>query len=491
MHESQAASTHQKIARNVSLLSLSVGMTMVIGLALRMLLPRIMGPEKMGIFYFADSFTNSFFAFLPLGLTTYINRTVPPDHKHVNQIFSTIVAIELLMSVVISAVMLVTLLIMGRSGETLASILIMGVYAAVFNFQRNILQKIFIAIDRVRLISVLNVFVKVLLVGGCLLVLKFSPNVVLVALMHSLSELVGLLYLMSKTRALNFFGAAPSFARLKDILKVSLPFYLAGVLTTFFTDADTNMLGLMANNTEVGYFGSANKLIGVFLLLIPILQSSFTPALSQALQEGIESFTRLARQLINLLLVCSLPLSVTLVLFGHMISEFLYGKGFEASYKIICFLAPVLTMMYVNTLAAACLYLTSTGGSISRIFVIGIVLNVALDYVLIPFGLNRGPGGAGLAVSFTTFICEAYTFLSMLRLFPGRILDLKLLKNMLVILAPCWAGMLFYEPMIALNLWERLGLAALVPFYALVTRLVTVTEIKTFTSFLRSTLQKR
>jgi hypothetical protein len=65
---------------------------------------------------------------------------------------------------------------------------------------------------------------------------------------------------------------------------------------------------------------------------------------------------------------------------------------------------------------------------------------------------------------------------------------MKLFKNMLVILAPCWLGMMFYEPMIALNFWQRLGIAALVPFYALLTRLVTMTEIKAFTKFLRSTL---
>ncbi|HYX34484.1 MAG TPA: flippase [Oligoflexus sp.] len=483
-------STHRKIARNVSLLSLSVGMTMVIGLALKMLLPRIMGPEKMGIFYFADSFTNAFFAFLPLGFTTYINRTIPSDHNHVRDIFGTIVLVELFMAALIGVIMFVSLILFKRTAgwETWGTVMIMGIYAATFHFQRNILHKIFMSVDKVRLVSVINVVVKIVLVGGCLVAFKFHPTILMVAVMHAISEIFGLAYMMYQSRRHQFFGAGPSMDRLKVLLKVSLPFYMAGVLTTFFTETDTNMLSFMSSDIEVGYFGSANKLIGVFLLLIPILQSSFTPALSQALHEGQGNFEKLYKQLMNVLLVCSLPLSVVLVLFGDYIARILYGDGFQSSYKILCFLTPVLTMMYINTFTGACLYLSSPGGQISRIFIIGLAINVALDYVAIPFGLKFGPGGAGLAVSFCTFICEVYTFLAMVRIFPNRVLDLKLLKNILVILAPCWLGMLFYDPMVALNLWQRLAIAALAPFYALLTRLVTIAEIRAFVRFLRSTL---
>jgi len=490
MDESQPHNMHRKIARNVSLLGLSVGLTMLIGLALKMILPRIMGPEKMGIFYFADSFTNTFFAFLPLGFTTYINRTVPSNHGHVRDIFGTIVLVELLMALVIGILMFGSLVIFKRDAgwETWGTVMIMGVYAATFSFQRNILHKIFIAIDKVPLVSAINVVVKIVLVGGCLVVFKFHPTIIMVAVMHAASEVFGLGYMLYQSRRHYFFGVGPSMDRLKDLLKISLPFYMAGVLTTFFTETDTNMLGLMSTNIEVGYFGSANKLIGVFLLLIPILQSSFTPALSQALHDGRGTFEALFKQLLNLLLVCSLPLSVVLVLFGDYISRLLYGDGFQASYKILCFLTPVLAMMYINTLTGACLYLSSSGGRITRIFLVGLVINVALDAIAIPIGMKLGPGGAGVAVSFCTFICEVYMFLAMIRIFPNRVLDWKLFKNMLVILIPCWLGMLLYEPMIALSLSERLALFALVPFYALLTRLVTMTEIRAFSKFMKSTL---
>ena len=69
-----------------------------------------------------------------------------------------------------------------------------------------------------------------------------------------------------------------------------------------------------------------------------------------------------------------------------------WREGFEASNKILCYLAPVLTMMYLNTFTGACLHLTSTGGKISRIFIFGLALNIGLDYLLIPWGQRHGPG---------------------------------------------------------------------------------------------------
>ncbi len=490
MDESQPLSTHSKIARNVSVMSLSVGLTMVIGLALRMILPRLMGPEKMGIFYFADSFTNMFFAFLPLGLTTYINRTIPSNHRHAQEIFGTILVVEFIMAALIGGAMLATLVYTKKSMETITCTVFMGFYAAIFHFQRNILQKIFMSIDHMGLISMVNVVVKILLVVGCLLLLKIQPSVVWIAAVYAASEFLGLIYLLYKSFQHRFFDSKPSLDRFKAIMKVSLPFYLAGVLTTAFTEMDVNMLAQFSNNTEVGYFGAAYKLTGVFMLLVPILQNSFTPSLSQAWSKQNGEFPILVKQLINFLLVCSLPLSVVLLLFGDYLARALYGVGFEPSYKILCFLTPVLTMVYLNTFTAISVHLTSTGGRISQIFVLGILINVILDYLLIPYGMKFGPGGAGVAVSFCTFLCEIYTFLAMLRIFPCKILDFKLIKNFFVILAPCWLAMIFYDSMVALNFWQRLGLAFATPFYGLLTRLVTMGELKMFMQLTRRTLRR-
>lgn len=477
---SQASSLHGRLARNVSIMGLSVGITMLISLALRMVLPRVFGPEKMGVFYFAESFSSLFFTFLPLGITTYINRTIPARPAHTREILNTILSLQASAALLIGFLLWTTLHWSGRDSQTTGVTLLMGAYAAIVVFQRSIFHTIFMAHEEVTLISRLNVAVKAILVFSCLLVLWIHPSLYLVAAMHLFAEFCGLAFLMWRSRQRGYFAGRPQIAQVKEVLRISLPFYLAGVLNGVYSEIDTTMLAHFANSKEVGYFGAAYKLIGVFLLLVPIMHNALTPALSRALAAADGSFQSLVQQILKFLLVASLPLSMGLIIFGDHIARLLYGESFGPSFKVLCYLSPVLTMMYLNTFMGICLNLTSSGKKMALVFVFGIILNIGLDYLLIPFGLARATeGGAALAVSFSTFLCELYTFVAMAFFFPGRVFQRSTLYGCFVIFLPCWVGMAFYEELIALPFGYRVLLALAVPLYALLTRVVTIAECKT------------
>lgn len=469
----------RSIMRNLSLMSLSVGATMVISLALRMMMPRVFGAETMGTFYFAESFSNLFFTFLPLGLATYISRTIPARPEHTRDILPTLLLLQLVVALFIGMALLGSLLWQGRDQQTILTTLFMGAYAAVVMFQRSILQNIFISLDQVKLISRLNVVVKVILVGGSLVLLAVYPSLVAIAAMHFTAELIGLAFLVLRARQQNFLEGRPEVAHLKRMLKVSLPFYLAGVLNGVYAEIDTTMLAQFSSPIEVGFYGSAFKLIGVFMLLVPIMQSAVTPSLSEAYARNDGSFEPMVRKMLRYIFVCCLPLSLGLTLFGDLIAQLLYGQGFEPSYRILCFLTPVLSMIYINTFIGACHHLISSGNKLSFIFVTGIILKVSLDWLVIPLGQEHlGEGGAGLAVTAATFLCEAYAYFAMILLFPYKLLTRRLLWNLLVIILPSWIAMAYFPQLIQLAFWERLLLFLLTPAYALLTGLLSRNDLR-------------
>jgi hypothetical protein len=65
----------------------------------------------------------------------------------------------------------------------------------------------------------------------------------------------------------------------------------------------------------------------------------------------------------------------------------------------------------------------------------------------------------------------------MLRLFPGKIFDRQLGRNLLLILLPCFLAMAFYEALMSLSLGQRLALALLTPIYALSTACISRQEL--------------
>ena len=472
---------HQKIAQSVSVMGISLAMTMAISLLLRMMMPRILGPEKLGVFYFAESFANLFFSFLPLGLSTYIFRRLPSSPAHTSEVLASMTLLELVMAFCLGLGLCVTLWFGHYDSETRYATLIMGIYAAVLIFSKSVLQNVFLALEEVTLVSRLNVLVKVILVSSCLSVLVFYPSVLLLAGMYLLSELCGLVILLYVCSRLQYFAHPPSLDKLKSILAVSLPFYLAGVLNGVYAEIDTTMLSHLANHKEVGYFGAAYKLIGVFLLLIPLMQSSMSPSLSRAHAARDGSFEQLVTDILRFFLIICLPLSLGVILFGDTIATFLYGSAFAPSFKVIAYLAPVLVMMYLNTFMGTCLNLVSSGHKLAAIFVGSISLNIFLDSLFIPLGLKQnGPGFAAQYVSFSTFLCEGFAFTAMILIFPSKIWNRQLTLRALAIFVPCGLFLYGYDSIVGLDVWRRLALGLLVIPYAFGLKLISIADIKAF-----------
>ncbi len=466
-------SKEQSVAKNLKVMTISVALTQIIALALKTMMPRVLGPEKMGVFYFAESTAMLFFTFLPLGLTTYINRTLPPKPEHIKDILWTVLLLEIAMAALIGLGLTGLLLLGNQSSETIIATLIMGVYAAFFIFQRDILQKIFIILGEVSFVSKLNVAVKLVLVIGSLLALYFAPHVALIAFMHLASEAFGLIWLLKKAARSGYVSIKRGLPHLKPMLKISLPFYLAGVLNGVYGQIDMFMLSQFADKKEVGYFGSAFKIIGIALFLVPVFQSSITPALSRALDQDPRLFARKISEFLRTLMIASLPLSVGLALFGDLIAALLNGPEFAPSFRIVVFLSPVLLMMYLNTFLGASLHLASSGKKLSLIFITGGIINVALDYIFIPYGLKTfGEGGGGLALSLVTFACELYVFAMMLYMLKEKVWSLRHTFNALTIFAPSFLGMYFYSEVSQLSLVSRILIFLFFIPYAWLSRLV-------------------
>ncbi len=462
----------------MSVMTVSVVITQLLALILKMLMPRVFGPEKMGVFLTAETFSGLFFSFLPLGLATYINRNIPSRPTHVKDILWTIFLLQGLMAVVILLAMYGTLVWQHEERELIIAALIMGAYGAIFTFQKEIFQKIYITLGKVKLVSQLNVVVKVILVGGSVIVLFTEPSVAGIAAMYLLSEAVGFILLIRNAKGSEYFVEPPTARLIKSILKVSLPFYLAGVLNGIYAQIDIYMLARLSTKTEVGYFGSAFRMIGVFLFLVPIFQNSVTPPLSQAYARSDGSFAALAKDILKNLLLFSLALTGGLVLFGDLFTTFLNGPEFMPSQRILAHLTPVLVMMYLNIFLGALLYLTSSGQRLSLIFIVGSVFNVALDWYLIPYGTaHLGIGGPGIAISFVTLCCELFVFACMNFMLPEKVMTPRNCMNLFWIFVLCGVGMYFHTEITALNILSRGLLLCLVPVYALLTGMLTKQDI--------------
>lgn len=439
---------------------------MVLSLLLRMYLPRLLGPEKIGQLFYAESISLIFFSFLPLGVSVYISRMIPPNPSHTKEILSSVLFMQFVYGLLIAGAMYTFLMFSGKDQATIQFTMTMGVFAGLHIINRETLKRTTIAIDEVKIVTIINIVTKLVLVGTAFLLLYFDESVESAIYALVLSEVFCFILLMTNFSRKKLVSLSIDFSVLRAILKVGLPFYAANVLAAVSTEIDMAMLGSLTSSEELGYFGAASKLVGIFLLFVPILSSSVTPALSVAFSKDKASFIHLTQQAIRFLLIITFPLSMAMTLFAGEFATILYGDGFEPSHKIIAYLSPVLLLTYLATLLSSALSISKTGKTLATVIFVGVLINVSLNSFTVSLGLAHwGVGGGGLAVTISTLISEVVGVCLLMRLFPGKLVNTKMMMLIVLLEVPAFLCLWFFDALRETPLVYRILGFGLTPLY--------------------------
>ena len=160
--------------RNAVKLGGSLMVTYGIALAVRLLLPRVLGPEAFGQFNWAsEGFTAVFFVLAGLGLEVYIRKEVALRPQHASEFFGGTLLLQVLLAVVLLGVMQGLMLLDGKPGPLRVLVLLLGLYQLFFRCNGT-LAAVLHARERVDGLSVANIATKCVWGGGLLLVLALG-----------------------------------------------------------------------------------------------------------------------------------------------------------------------------------------------------------------------------------------------------------------------------------------------------------------------------
>ena len=77
--------------------------TWTVAVAVRFVLPRVLGPETYGVYNFTEAFATSFFVLANLGIETYVQKEIPLRAEHASDFFGGVLALRLLLGVLLLA----------------------------------------------------------------------------------------------------------------------------------------------------------------------------------------------------------------------------------------------------------------------------------------------------------------------------------------------------------------------------------------------------
>ncbi|WP_434385357.1 flippase [Melittangium boletus] len=433
-----AADAHTSL-RNALKLGGSLLVTYGIALVMRMVLPRYLGPEGFGRYNWADGFSGAFFVLSALGLDVYIRKEVSVRREHASEFFGGTLLLQLALALVLTGGMLWVMRAGGEPPEVQRLALLMGAYQFFFRLNA-ILAAVLHAREQVDGLSVAHVVMKCIWGGGLVLVLLLGLPLPWLAAPFIGAEVVKVAFLLHLTRAHAGLRFRVDVRATATALLAALPFFINEAALATNGRVDVSILGLVANKTEVGYYGAVWGIAGMTMLLSPILGWVLLPMMSRAASSSPEEFTRILRRGLEGVITVSVPVTLALALGAETWVRLMIGEAYLPAASVLRLLAPIFVLTYVATVCGSWLMAASRTWTVTRTSLLAAGLNPALNLLLIPPMLARlGPTGGASATALSLAICEVIVTIILLSAIGERAHDARSLAVLAKTTAVCAA----------------------------------------------------
>ena len=395
-------STKKTIFRNtVWLTGAEIGSRILRGV-LSIVAARLLGAEGLGIFSYAIALGGLITFFEEAGIGTYVTRSFAREDTNRSSVFGTALILKIITGVI-------ALLLFVGVGPIVSSMpqsngIIPVVALLLFCDQlRGFFFAITRAQERMHIDAGIQIGTNVLIAGLGIAALAINPTPLFLTLGYTTGSLLGTIAAI--VMVWNYIPRpllkSFSYPILKDILRAAWPFVTLAVSNVLIFNTDSLFLGYYRTPTDVGLYGAASRLVMMFYVLASLFTVATFPALVHKIKEGLPIRSAIAKSLALMMLV-AVPLIAVMTIGAPLVMKLLFGGSFIAAAPILA----ILSLTYIPVFVRVVLNNAILAKDIQSQFVvanlIGVAVNIGLDYLLIPH--HSGVGAAVASVAGLTVI---------------------------------------------------------------------------------------
>ncbi len=300
----------KNIAQNTSYFTLALIFQKVISFAYFAFLARYLGPEQLGQYFFAISFTVIFGIIIDIGIANVLTREVAKDQESSSKLISNILAIKLPLMLLSWLLIFVFTFLLGYDGILKYLILISTLSVTLDSFtytffavSRGHHNLAYESISSVVFQLIVFVFGMFFLISGYNIL--FVMSALLVASLFNFTYSILLLKLKWKIR----FFEKVEVGVIKNILIISLPFGIFAGFQRLYMYLDTVLLKMLASDYHVGLYQVAFKIIFSLQFLPMAFIASLYPAMSAYWKKDKTQLSITFERAFSYLLIISLPIT--------------------------------------------------------------------------------------------------------------------------------------------------------------------------------------
>lgn len=367
---------------------------------------RYLGPDQFGIFNYAIAFVAIFGVIAKLGLDSLVVRNVVHTPEQADLYMGTAFWLKICGGFLTVFTGLAYVFISNEADATKLYIFLLtiGLFFQAFEvvdfyFQARVLSKLVSICKTTQLVISCAVRLYLVYIKADLfafIAVQFLDQVTL-----GLTQLVVFRVYSGGLRFLKSFDKAVA----KDFLRHAWPLVLGSVVIMIYMRIDQIMIMKMVGEREMGIFSAAVRLSEAWYFVPVVISNSLFPAILNAKKVSEIEYRQRIQRLFNFMVWISLGVAIVVTFMSSFLVTMLFGEAYAGAAHILS--------IHVWAGIFVCLGVASTGWFLNENLqqfallksVLGVCLNIALNFVLIPLY-----GAVGSAIA--TISCQiAVSFL--------------------------------------------------------------------------------
>ena len=448
------------IAKNTSYLTLALILQKVISFAYFAFLARNLGPEYLGKYYFAISFTTIFAIFIDLGFINFLTREVAKRQQEAGRLLSNILSVKLVLTLLTSLLVVIFANILHYDPLT-KDLVYISIICMVLDSFTTTFFAVIRGFHNLKYESISAVIFQLIVLVFGLLAMHFNLNLRIIIAALALASLYNFIYsLLIIIRKLKIkLQLLFDSEIVRSIFRISLPFAWFAIFQRFYTYLDSVLLSTMAGDYYVGLYQVAFKIIFALQFLPLAFTASLYPAMSTYWVHNRPQLVIAFERALNYLIIISLPIIVgTVMLADKIVLVFKAGYGEAVLPLQITIFA--LLFIFLNFPIGSLLNACDRQKQNTHNMIIVTITSLVLNLIFIPLWQATG---ASLTVLFT----NALMFFLGFR-YVREIINYRPRKNILVFIKSLVAsglmGLIIYLAKPMINFFGIVILAALIYF---------------------------
>ena len=188
----------------------------------------------------------------------------------------------------------------------------------------------------------------------------------------------------------------------KEMLKRSYHFILSGLMVTIYSEMDKIMLGEMLSEAAVGFYTAATKVSSMWSFVLIALINSSRPLIISSKNSSQELYVKQNKRLYAAVIWIGIAAGLGVTILGKWIIYFMYGDAYLPATSSLQISAWYTMFAMLGTARGIWIVCEEKAKYVKYYLGIGAVINIILNYLLIP---GFGSGGAAAA----TLITQIFT----------------------------------------------------------------------------------